>query len=49
VISPDISLAHRYVKAIMAKVSTPILNIAPEDLTINNVKETNIYICLVNR
>jgi hypothetical protein len=43
--APDISLAYRYIKGILAKASPSITDIAPEDISINNIKENSIYIC----
>jgi hypothetical protein len=47
-ISPDLSLAYRYVKSLLSRLSSTFFDITPEDININNIKDNNnIYICLL--
>jgi hypothetical protein len=48
-LAPDISLVYRYAKTLLLKSNPLTLDIAPEDISINNIKENNTYICLLNR
>lgn len=48
-LAPDVSLVYRFVKLLLSRSLSPTLDIYPEDISINNIKDGCNYICLIYR